>query len=196
MGFGQVLSFGRAEQRWKVCLKKGPANGLRPIRELVVTAFNQLASMDLVSAEIAKLVPMPQCKSKRLRCVIEAEHVQLRADLSRAAQHRQHIGGSAQADIPNNKLTAMFLQPVGQSQLLQVKSFGLGERPNDRMEGLAMKQRVNAVRAIRQFDELIARTLRHTHCDAAACVLEVRPPDDPLASSTASRISFFKPSIP
>ena len=82
-------------------------------------------------------------------------------DIMHRAQNGNRIGGSAEADVPNDELAAMIFQSLADFELPNVKSLRFGLGTDDRMKRLSMRQRMDAVRAACELDDSITGLMRH-----------------------------------
>jgi hypothetical protein len=96
--------------------------------------------------------------------MIETEHAKTSRHLPCSTQHRHHVCGGSKPDIPKDKLPGRFLHPFGDAQLIQVKGFSFSHRPDHRMKRLAMSERMEAERAIRQPHQFVS-------CLGSGCVM-------------------------
>ncbi len=117
--------------------------------------FEQTLQTALIAREVSQSVDIPQSESKRLKGMIEADQFDGTSGFTRGAQHRHRIGRCAQAHVPNHKFTRVLAQPPRQIQLPHIKRLRLCDRTDDRMERLAMRQRVDAARPVGQLDDTI-----------------------------------------
>ena len=91
------------------------------------------------------------------------------------------IGGRAEADIPQDELARVTLEPLDQAQLPDIQRLGLGHRADDRMKRLVMGEGMDAVRAIGELNDSVSggglhgRTFEHAVPEAK--LKERVPPD-------------------
>ena len=87
--------------------------------------------------------------------MIETEQMDATGDVPGRPQNGEGIGGCPQPDVPNDEFASVVGQPFGQADLADVKGLGFGHRADDRMEGLAMGERMDAVNAAGKLDEFV-----------------------------------------
>src|SRR5437879_3613235 len=100
----------------------------------------ELLYLSLVPAKIAERCGMPQRKFQRLECFIKTQQPERAGSLPGGMQHREHIGGRAQADIPNDEVSGCVTQPLDESNLPYIQGFSLRYRTNHGMESLIILQ--------------------------------------------------------
>ena len=70
--------------------------------------------------------------------VIKALDDKVAVDVSQGTQDGQDVGGSAEADVPDDEWAARLGEPGGDVHLAHVERLRLGLGSNDRMEGFAL----------------------------------------------------------
>src|ERR1035437_5353701 len=88
-------------------------------------------------------------EGQRFECVIEAQQVDRARDAAGRMQSGEGIGRRPEANVPQDKLARVMLEPFHQAQLPDIQRLRLGHRANHRMKGLVMGERMNAVRPVR-----------------------------------------------
>jgi hypothetical protein len=93
-------------------------------------------------------------EAERLDGLIETEQPDRARDFASGSQHGQGIGRRTQAHIPNDELPAVMRDASDQVKLPNVERLGFRHGADDGMKRLPVGQRMNTVRAIREFDQV------------------------------------------
>jgi hypothetical protein len=91
-------------------------------------------------------------EGQRFEGVIEAQQVDRARDVAGRTQSGEGIGGRSEANVPQDKLASVTLEPFDQAQLADVQRLGFGDRADHRMKGFVMGQGMNAVRSVGELD--------------------------------------------
>jgi len=94
-------------------------------------------------------------EAERLGGLIETEQPDRAREFASGSQHGQGVGRRAQAHIPNDELPAVVSDAFDQVKLLNVERLGFRHGADDGMKRLALGQRMDAVRAIDEFDQSV-----------------------------------------
>ncbi len=114
-----------------------------------------------VAAEITEIIRVLQRELQRFERMIEAHKAEIAREVPRGAQNGKGIGGRTQTDIPDHKFAGVRLKPLAEPELIDVKRLRLGDRPDDRMKRLGIRQRTHGTDAVVQADELVAGVSLH-----------------------------------
>ena len=117
--------------------------------------------MIVVAAEIAERVGIFQRELQRLQRVVKTDEADVAGDIPRGAQNGECICRRAEADIPDHKFAGMILLTLAQFELVDVKRLGFGNRADDRMKRLVVRERTHGADAVVQADELVTRVSLH-----------------------------------
>src|SRR5438128_1370485 len=159
-----------------------PVNLLVTLMEGTMSLSNQPFEWFLVTGQVAEIIGMLQGKLQRFDCLVKTEQVDGAVKVASGAQNRYSIGRRSQADVPNHEFTLMLCEPLPEPKLAHIKGFGLRNRADNRMEGFAMRERMNAVNALGQSHKLIAGAnchggnFRHPIAEAKRKCWPDRPP--------------------
>ncbi len=125
------------------------------IREPQPMILEEFRNALFVTREVSKVRRVRQREFERFQRLIETDDSQRAVGFPGRAQDGEHIGRRAEADIPDHELTAVRRHAPGQPELPHIERLGFRHRADDGMKRLAMRQRVDAVRAIGEFDETV-----------------------------------------
>ena len=102
--------------------------------------------------------------------MVEAQQVDRARDGAGRPQCGDRVGGSAEADIPQDEFARVTLEALDQAQLADIQRLGLGHRADNRMKRLVMGEGMDAVRAIGELNNSVSGGGLHgtTFEDAAA----------------------------
>jgi hypothetical protein len=87
--------------------------------------------------------------------VVEADDAQWAGGGAGGAENGEHIGGGAEADVPDDKFAGMDGETLRQAQLTDVKGLGFGDGADDGVESFAMGEGMDAADAVGEGDELV-----------------------------------------
>jgi hypothetical protein len=93
--------------------------------------------------------------------MIEAQQANAAAPFSGGLENRNGIGSRAEPDIPNNEFPTVLFEAIEKEELFNVQSLSLGNRPDDRMESLRVRKRMDAMRAAGELDDAISGRICH-----------------------------------
>ena len=96
--------------------------------------------------------------------MIEADHADRRGQIAGKAQGGDDVGGSAEADIPEDEFAGVPGPPFAQAELADVKGFGFLGGSAGRVHGFALGEGMDGARAIGEPNELIRE--RGGHADS------------------------------
>src|ERR1700687_4354246 len=122
---------------------------------------NQALKPAFIAGEIAERFGVLQRELQRFDGMVETDQVQDTGKLPGGAQNGERIGCGAEADVPNGKRTGVMLEAFDQAKLANVQRLGFSDRPDNGVKRLAMRQRVDAVNAINEFDDLVTGARLH-----------------------------------
>jgi hypothetical protein len=135
---------------------KFPAHRLRAVLKRHAMFAEKFFQMIFIAAEVAEFGGVFQREFQRLQRVIKTHEANLARNFTCRAQNGERIRRRAEADIPDYEFAGMILQPFAQFKLVDVKRLRLGDRPDDRMKRLGIRERTNGADAVVQADELVA----------------------------------------
>ena len=108
-----------------------------------------------VAVEVAENFCIIKRELERFDGVVEADDAQRAFRGTGGAENGQNIRGGAEADVPDDKFTGMSGHAFGQPKLADIQGLGLRNRPNDGMERLAVRDRMDTVNAAGELDDFI-----------------------------------------
>jgi len=108
---------------------------------------HELIEVWFIAGKISKCFGVLKGERQRFEGVIETEQMDGTGEVPGRPQNSEGIGGCPQADVPNDEFAGVVGQPFGQVDLADVKGLRFGHRADDRMEGLAMGERMDAMNA-------------------------------------------------
>ena len=146
---------GLREPRRKIAKMQLPVHFARFIRKLNGWPIEQRPGLSLVTGEVTERGRMSEREVQRLQGAVEANEPERAGQIPRGTQDGEGVGGGAQADIPDHEFSGMLLEAFAKSQLIHIQSLRLGDRANDRVKGLVMRQRMEAVVAADELNELV-----------------------------------------
>src|SRR5882762_4236215 len=126
---------------------KLPVHFMRTIGELDDMVIEYRAGLRFVDAEVTERGGVLEGKLQRLKRVVKAHEVDRTRELPRRPQDGERVGSRAQTDIPDHEFAGMIFEALAEPELIDVKRFSLGNGADDRMKGLAVRQRTDAVSA-------------------------------------------------
>jgi len=159
--FGPIRSGRLLDERWKVPEVRRPFDVSGSGLKRGCAGSDQLAKRVFIPGQIAEGDGVLQGEAEWFSGFIKAENPQMCRDIMHRAQDGNRIGGSAEADVPNDELAAMIFQSLADFELPNVKSLRFGLGTDDRMKRLSMRQRMDAVRAACELDDSITGLMRH-----------------------------------
>ena len=174
----------------KIAELKFPVHRLAAILEYHPMLPQNLFQMIFVTTEVAEVGGMFQRKLQRFQRVIKAHDPDLAGDVPRGAEHGKRVGGRAEANVPDHKFASMILEAFAQAQLVDVERLRLGNRADDRMKRLGVRERTHGADAVVQADELVV--VQHEKSQSASRRFQIqnfhlldsviRPEDNGMAS--------------
>jgi hypothetical protein len=151
----------RRKPRREIAVVKFPVHRLRAVLKGHAMIAQKSLQMFFIAAEVAEVGGVLEREFQRLQRVIKTDEANLARDVPRGAQDGERVGRRAQADIPDHKFAGLILEPLAQPELVDVKRLRLGDRPDDRMKRLAIRERTHGTDAVVQADELVAGVSLH-----------------------------------
>ena len=112
--------------------------------------------MLLIPDEIGEVLDVLEGKFQRFQGMIEAQQADGAGELPRGAEQRERICGGAEANVPHDEFTGVSPYALDQPKLADVEGLRLRHGADDRVKGLVVRQRVNAMRAIAEPDYAVA----------------------------------------
>jgi hypothetical protein len=91
--------------------------------------------------------------------MIKADDMDCGRNIASRAKERQHVGSSSEANVPDNEFSNAMLKPFAKVKLPDVQRFRFGGWSHYRMERFTVSERTDAVNAIGEFNEFVARHL-------------------------------------
>ena len=116
----------------------------------------QTLDVPFVAPQVAERRAVLQPEGQWVERVVKAQQVDRTGDVPSRPQSGERIGRRSEANIPQNELARVALEALDQAQLPDVQRLRFGDGADDRMKGLVMGHRMDAVRAIRQFDDAVS----------------------------------------
>ena len=104
---------------------------------------------------------MLQREFQRFEGVVEADYPYGATQFARDSQDGHGVGCGAESHVPNYKFAAMFFYPLDQAKLPHVQRFRLRYGADDRMERLGVGKRMDAMRAIGEFNDAVSSSGGH-----------------------------------
>ena len=98
---------------------------------------------------------MPQGECQRLQSAVKADDAQRTGQIRSGAQDGHRIGGSTETNIPDDELAHVRLQPLPETELLDIQRLRLGHGTDDGMKRLLLRQRADAAGSVFQTNELV-----------------------------------------
>ncbi len=126
------------EQAGKVSSVQVPLNRTEPVPEPDWRVSQQCFELWLVAGKVFEVFRMLQGKSQGFQSMIKTQQMNGGWHLPGRAEDRQSVGGRAQADVPDDKLTGVALEPLRQLELEDVEGLRLGDRSDHRVKSLSV----------------------------------------------------------
>jgi hypothetical protein len=128
-----------------------------------------------VAGEIVEVRGVLEREFQGFKRVVKAQQADGASEGLGGSQDGDGIGGGAQADIPDDEFTGVAPETFNQPKLPDIQRLRLGDGADDRVEGLGMGQRVNAMSATGELDDSVSGGRGHGqnfNHDAAAAKLK------------------------
>ncbi len=146
---------GLREPRREIAKMQLPVHFACFIRKLNGQLIKQGPGLRFVTGEVTERGRMSEREVQRLQGAVEADEPERAGQIPRGTQDGEGVGGGAQADIPDHEFSGMPVEAFAESQLIHIQSLRLGDRANDRVKGFVMRQRMEAVVAADELNELV-----------------------------------------
>jgi hypothetical protein len=143
------------EKGGEIAEVKFPGNCALAVGELNGVVAKKFGDGCLVAAEIAEGRGVFEGELQRFERVVEADDAQRASGGAGGAENGEDVGGSAEADIPQDEFAGMRGEAFGQAELPDVEGLGFRDRADDGMEGFAMGERMDTVDAVGEGDDFI-----------------------------------------
>ena len=147
---------GLREPRRKITEMKLPVHFMRPVGEPNGVLIENGPGLRFVAPEVTKRSRMLKGERQRLNRAVKAHEPNRARQIPRCAQDGERVGGRTQADIPDHEFPGMFLEALAEPELIDVERFRLSYGTDDRMKGLGVRQRMDAVIAADELNEFVA----------------------------------------
>src|SRR5262245_13895284 len=132
-----------------------PLHRLRHVRKRHAMMRDEMFDVLLVILEVTERVTMLQREAERFNRAVKADQSDEAGNFTRAAQDSQRVGCRAETDVPNHEFSGMTAKTFSQAKLFDVERLSLGHGADHWMKRFAVRQRANAVSAIREFDQFV-----------------------------------------
>jgi hypothetical protein len=87
--------------------------------------------------------------------MVEAQKVDRAGDGAGRAEGSDGVGGGAETDIPQDEFAGVMLEALDQAELANIQGLGFGDRADDGMEGLVVREGMDAVGAIGELNDSV-----------------------------------------
>ena len=134
---------------------KLPIHRLWPVAEGDVMRAEQFANVVFVAPEISQHFSVLQRERQGFNLMIKADEPECAGQVTGGTQNGQGVGCRTEADIPNHEFTGMTLQPFAQPELIDVERLRFGDRSDDGMKGLGIREGTHGADAVVEADELV-----------------------------------------
>ena len=148
---------GRAQPGGEVPDVRVPAEGLRAGLTLDLSVGEQRAHQLFMAAEVAQFRRVIEREAKWFQRVVKTHEPHGARQVADGTQDRQGVGGRAEADVPDDKLTRMRRKPLAQPELPHVERLRLRHRADDGMKGFRLRQRADAADSVGERDKNVVR---------------------------------------
>jgi hypothetical protein len=142
-----------------------------------VVVVQQTFKVRFVTRQVTECLAVLQREGQWFEGVVEAQEVDCAGDGAGGTQGGDRVGGSAEADIPEDKFARVTLEALDQAQLSDIQRLGLGDRADNGMKRLAMSEGMDAVRPVGESNYSVSGGGVHTtnlqHAAAAAKLKEL-----------------------
>jgi hypothetical protein len=153
---GELACGGLGEQGGEVGEVHVPLDGLGTVLEGAVVVLQEALEVRFVARQVTERFAVLEREGERVEGVIEAEQVDWAGDGTSCVQGGDRVGGSAEADIPEDEFARVTLEALGQAELPDIQRLGFDDRTDHGMKGFAMGEGMDAVRAVGELNESVA----------------------------------------
>jgi len=108
-----------------------------------------------VTGEVAEGDGVFEGELERFEGVVKADDTERALRGAGGAQNCEDIGGSTEADVPDDEFAGMRGHAFGEAQLFYIQGFRFGDRADDGMEGFAMRDGMDAMDAAGELDDFV-----------------------------------------
>lgn len=144
-----------AKPRGKIAELKLPVHLKRAVAEAGLFGKEQFAQPIFITGNIAQGAGIFEGEFKGSGCIIEADEAELAGNIGGGAEDGDGIGGSAEADVPDDEFAGGLCEAFTNAKLADVKKVGLGARAKPGMHFFAVAGGKEGALAVRESYELV-----------------------------------------
>ena len=130
-------------------------DGAGTIGEFALMVVEEGFDGGFVIGEVAKGGGVFERELQRLKGVVKADDAERALRGAGGAQNGEDVGGSAEADVPDDEFAGMRGHAFGEAQLFYIQGFRFGDGADDGMEGFAMRDGMDAMDAAGELDDFV-----------------------------------------